>query len=155
MFRRAIGTFGLVLLLITAVVHPASAEGLVRTIGVRVILPWTGAPFLVGLEATTSFGFGIGSASFFLTASGKTLVTVSADVRLTEETEDGAMYLRLTTGFFYFDPSAFLPTLLLGAGLFYQLSFFDPVALGFAGEFIYPLTFPLPMFSISGGWSLQ
>jgi hypothetical protein len=42
-----------------------------------------------------------------------------------------------------------------GIGLSYLPLVQSLVYMGFAGEFIYPLAFPLPMFSISGGWFPQ
>jgi len=85
----------------------------------------------------------------FITADGKTLFTGHFDIPLQE---DAAVFFRLTTGFYYFEPSQPFPYLLAGLGLSYMYVSASPVYFGFAGEVIYPLSFPRPMFSISGGW---
>jgi hypothetical protein len=112
-------------------------------------------PFLLGIEASTDLPFGVGSCSFFLSGDGKTLITLSGDVRLTSETATGETFLRLTTGLFYFDSSRILPTLVLGGGVSYEIPLGSFVALSLAGEFLYPLAFPLPMLGLSGRWVFE
>jgi len=137
-----------------ALAVPASAETFIRSVGLRAVLPWTGLPFLIGIEATTELAFGLGTASFFITTEGRTLFTIGADVRLTEAESPAVTYLRLTTGLAYFDPSAFAPKVVLGAGLAYEFGILDPLSLTFAAEFLYPIALPIPMFSASAGWLL-
>ncbi len=87
--------------------------------------------------------------ALFITPGGKTLFTGHLDLPVQP---GGAAYLRLTGGFYYYGPSQPLPYPLGGIGLSVLPIARTPVYVGFAGEFIVPLTFPLPMFTISGGW---
>jgi len=125
-----------------------SSQGL-RSIGFRVALSWSETPIWLGIEASTDLSWTILSAALFITPDGKTLFTSHFDIPLQE---DAAAFLRLTAGFYYFEPNQPFPYLLAGLGLSYLSVSASPIYVGFAGEFIYPLAFPLPMFSISGGW---
>ena len=126
----------------------ARAEGL-RSIGLCLALSWSETPFWIGIEASTDLPWAILSGSLFITPDGKTLFTGHLDVPLQN---DAAVFLRATAGFYYFEPQQPFPYPLVGAGLSYPLISTNPFFVRFAGEFIYPLAFPLPMFSISGGW---
>ncbi len=125
-----------------------------RSVGVRVVLPLGGAPLMFGVEASTDLAFGIGSASFFLTSSGKALITLSGDVRLAEPGEGGEAFVRATAGLYYFDTTRFLPSLLIGCGIAYRLPVSSYLELSVAGEFLYPIAFPAPMVSLAGRWTL-
>lgn len=127
---------------------PSSAQGL-RSIGVRVALSWSDTPIWLGIEASTDLSWSILSAALFITPDGKTLFTSHFDIPIQQE---AAAFLRLTTGFYYFEPRQPFPYPLVGIGLSYLMVTAPPIYVGFAGEFIYPLAFPMPMFSISGGW---
>jgi hypothetical protein len=105
----------------------------------------------LGIEASTDLSWSVLSGAFFVTPNGKTLLTGSLDVPMQP---DRIAFVRLTGGFYYFDNRQMLPYPLAGIGLSYLPVAQSPVYFGFAGEFIYPLAFPLPMFSISGGWFL-
>jgi len=142
------------LVLLTLAGSPAVSQSFLRSIGVRVILPWTGLPLLVGAEATADLSFGRGSVSFFLTPRGEALLSLAADVRLSAPTSLIQTFVRLTTGIAYLDPSAFAPTPLIGAGVYYEIDIIEPILLGLAAEVLYPLAFPIPMISTSAGWSL-
>lgn len=127
---------------------PAGAQGL-RSIGVRIALSWSETPVWIGIEASTDVSWGNLAAAFFITPTGKTLFTGHADVPLQE---DAAAFVRLTAGFYYFDSNQPFPYPLVGAGLSFLPVSTRPIYVGFAGEFVYPLAFPLPVFSLSGGW---
>jgi len=143
------------MLLVAAVLGTsASAAGFVRSVALRIVLPWTGLPLLIGVEASTELAFGLGTASFFLTTDGRALITLGGNVALTESEERGMTYLRLTTGLAYFDTQAYGPDVVFGLGLAYEFRVLDAVAIGFASEFLYPIAFPVPMFSASAGWIL-
>jgi len=133
----------------------AFPQGLIRSIGIRFVLPFTGGPLLIGIEATTNLPFGIGTGSFLLDSEGRTLITLGADIDLSEEESDAEAYLRLTGGIYYFDPSRFLPSPLFGGGFSYRFLVLKPFVFGFAGEFLYPIAFPAPMLSLSAGWSFR
>jgi len=141
------------LLIVGVTGYAAFPQGLIRSIGIRLTLPLTGGPFLVGVEATMNLPFGIGTGSFLIDSAGRTMITIGADIALSEEEVDAQAYLRLTIGIYYFDPSRLLPSPLFGGGISYRFSYFEPLDFGFAGEFLYPIAFPAPMFSLSGGWS--
>lgn len=126
----------------------ARSEGL-RSIGLRMAVSWTDTPIWIGIEASTDLSSTVLSGALFITPDGKTLFTGHVDIPLQEDAE---AYLRLTAGFFYFEPRQPFPYPLVGAGLSYLPYAASPIYFGFSGEFIYPLAFPLPMFSISGGW---
>jgi hypothetical protein len=127
---------------------PAFAQGL-RSIGLEVALTWSDTPIWLGIAISTDTDWSTLSASLFITPDGKTLFTGHLDVPLQQES---TAFLRLCAGFYYFEPQQPFPYPLVGAGLAYHLIEASPLYVGFAGEFIYPLAFPLPMFSISGGW---
>jgi len=126
----------------------ASSQGL-RSIGLRLALSWSDTPIWLGIEASTDLEWTILSAALFITPDGKTLFTSHFDIPLQE---GAAAFLRVTAGFYYFDSTQPFPYPLAGIGLSYLPVSSRPLYVGFAGEFIYPLAFPLPMFSISGGW---
>jgi len=125
-----------------------------RSIGLRVVLPWKGLPLLVGAEATVDLRFGRGAMSFFLTGEGQVLFAISADALVSAPTNPLSIYVRATTGLFYFDPSAYAPTPLIGGGVYYEVGALEPILVGFAAELLYPLAFPFPMISTSLGWAL-
>jgi len=141
------------LILVTLAGSPAVSQSFLRSIGLRVILPWTGLPLLVGAEATVDLSFGRGGVSFFLTPRGQALLALAADVRLSAPTNLIQTFVRLTTGIAYLDPFAFAPTPLVGAGVYYEIDLTEPILLGLAAEVLYPLAFPIPMISTSAGWS--
>jgi hypothetical protein len=126
----------------------------IRSVGLRVILPFTGVPLYLGGEVVTEAPFGDLSFSLFLSPDGGTLLLGSADVALTDDESTATAFLRLTTGLAYFDPSRLLPTILLGAGTSVRFDAAHPLALSMTGELIYPLAFPIPMLTVSGGWAL-
>jgi len=76
------------------------------------------------------------------------------DVALTGDPDEANAFLRLTTGLSYFDRSRRLPSILLGAGASVLFSAAEPFHIGFTAELVYPLAFPMPMFSLSGAWAL-
>jgi len=133
----------------------AFPQGVIHSIGIRFVLPFTGSPLLIGIEAATDLPFGIGTGSFLLDSEGGTLITVGADIDLSEHDTDAEAYLRLTAGIYYFDPSRLLPSLLFGGGFSYRFHYLSPLVFGFAGEFLYPIAFPTPMLSVSIGWSFR
>ncbi|MCK5245900.1 hypothetical protein KAJ02_09140 [Candidatus Bipolaricaulota bacterium] len=126
----------------------ATSQGF-RSIGIRLSLSWGETPIWLGIEASTDLSWTILSAALFITPDGKTLFTSHFDIPLREE---AAAFLRITAGFYYFEPRQPFPYPLAGVGLSYLPVLASPIYIGFAGEFVYPLAFPLPMFSISGGW---
>jgi len=136
---RAIAV-GLFVVAITGL--PASSLGL-RSVGLRLILPFTGIPLSIGAEIVTDASFGRLSISLFLSPAGGTLLLGSADVAL-----------RMTTGLSYFDPTRRLPTLLLGGGVSVLSTAAESLVFGLSGEAVYPLAFPVPMLTLSGGWLL-
>jgi hypothetical protein len=148
MNRRVIRMGCCAVFLIWLACLPVWCEGL-RSLGLRLSLSWGATPVWLGIEASTDLPWAILSGSLFLTADGKTLFTAHVDVPLQE---DSSTFLRATAGLYYFQSTQLLPYPLVGAGVSYQLVLASPFYVGFAGEFIYPLAFPLPMFSISGGW---
>lgn len=148
MNRKIVHYFSIAIICLCLGCLSASSEGL-RSIGLRLILSWSETPISLGIEASTDLSWTILSAALFITPDGKTLFTGHLDIPLQE---DAAAFLRLTAGFYYFEPSQPFPYPLAGAGLSYLLVSASPIYVGLAGEFIYPLAFPLPMFSISGGW---
>jgi hypothetical protein len=152
MNRRWVGVAS-VLVLVCVVAHVASGDGL-RSIGLRAVLPIGRAPFLVGIEATGDLSFGLLTGSFFLSTEGKALITTSFDLRLAGDAEGSRTFVRLTTGLYYFDPSAFLPSVLIGGGLAVEVPVASFLAVGASGEFLYPVAFPAPLVSFSGRWLL-
>ncbi len=153
MKRRTVLTVAALALLIASVCPQTLALGL-RSVGLRLILPFTGVPLYLGAEVVTEASFGDLSISLFLSPAGGTLLLGSADIALTGATGPASAFLRLTTGLAYFDSSRFLPSLLFGAGTTVRFSGADPLALALSGEMIYPLAFPVPMLSLSAGYAL-
>ena len=151
MNRKTLHLFVLVILWLGMVCVSAQGMGL-RSIGLRVALSWSDTPIWVGVEASTDLPESVLAGALFVTPGGKTLFTGDLDIPLQA---DGTAFLRLTGGFYYFDRRQWAPYPLAGIGLSYLPLAQSPVYMGFAGEFIYPLAFPLPMFSISGGWFPQ
>jgi len=149
--KRAGLAFG-VLLTIVSLTLAVSADSFFRTVGVRIILPWTGAPFLIGVEATAGFDPLIGTAAFFLNTEGKTLITVGANLPLGEEGNPLQVAVRASTGLAFLNTSAFGPDLLLGIGATYEVSPRSPWVMGFAVEMIYPIAFPTPIITTSAGY---
>jgi hypothetical protein len=131
----------------------AFGDGL-RSIGLRVVLPIGNAPFLVGLEARGDLAFGVATGSFFLSAEGKALITISCDLDLGDNDGAARTFVRLTTGLAYFDRTQYLPSLLVGGGLAFEIPVSSFLAVAAAAEFIYPFAFPVPMVSASGCWVL-
>jgi hypothetical protein len=146
----------LTILLLGAVVVPGlvGVSAGIRSVGLRLVLPFAAMPPLLGLELVADAPFGAISASLFLSSAGGTLLLGSADIALTEAPSRASAFLRLTSGLSHADRSRLLPSLLIGAGLSFRLSILEPFALGFAGELVYPIAFPLPMLTLSGAWSL-
>lgn len=140
---------GIVLVLTLVASNVGHAQGF-RSVGVCIALSWSSTPLWIGIEASTETSWSVLGAALFVTPDGKTLFTAHLDVPLQE---DSTAYARMTGGFYYFEPGQPLPYPLVGAGLSYVANPINPLMIGFAGEFIYPLAFPMPMFSISGGWS--
>jgi hypothetical protein len=131
--------------------HAALGDG-IRSIGLRVVLPIGNTPFLLGLEARGDVAFGVATGSFFLSAEGKVLITISCDLRFGDNEGAARTFVRLTTGLVYFDRTHYLPSLLVGAGLTFEVPVSSFLAVAAAGEFIYPFAFPVPMVSASGRW---
>jgi hypothetical protein len=133
--------------------HAASGDG-IRSIGLRVVLPIGTTPFLLGLEARGDVAFGVATGSFFLSAEGNALITLSCDLRLGDGEGAARTFVRLTTGLVYFDRTHYLPSVLVGGGLAFEVPVSSFLAVAAAGEFIYPFAFPVPMVSASGRWVL-
>lgn len=145
----------IVLALLASMAFTAQSESLFRSVGVRIALPWTGGPFLFGLEATTSLTFGVGTGAFFLAADGTALLCLSVDIPVTATNDTSAVYVRATGGLAYFNPGSLFPTPTAGVGLAYRIAPASPVEITFAGEFLYPIALPLPMFSAAAGWMIR
>ncbi len=121
-----------------------------RTIGLRIAISWSDTPIWLGVDASTDLGWSILSGALFITPGGKTLFTGHLDVPL----EEGSpTYARATVGFYYFSASQPFPYPLGGGGIAYSAPLGSSLMIGLSGEFIYPLAFPFPMFSISGAWA--
>ena len=148
MNRNLVRYFSLAVVCVCLGFAQARSEGL-RSIGLRVALSWSETPIWIGIEASTDLTSTVLSGALFITPDGKTLFVGHLDIPIQE---DAAAFLRATTGFYYFESRQPFPYLLVGVGISYMLMAESPVYFGFSGEFIYPLAFPLPMFSISGGW---
>ncbi|MEW5825218.1 MAG: hypothetical protein AB1778_00095 [Candidatus Bipolaricaulota bacterium] len=129
-----------------------SACAAFRSIGLRFVLPVGGMPALLGVEASASMAFGRGAATLFLAADGRALITLSADVRLAESGGRGESFLRLTAALSSLDPLRWLPSVAAGVGIAFGSPVFSRLSLGIAGEFLYPLAFPLPMLTVAGAW---
>lgn len=147
---RAIAV-GLLVVAITGL--SASSLGL-RSVGLRLILPFTGIPLSVGAEVVTDVPFGRVSISLFLSPAGGTLLLGSADIALTKDPQAANAFLRMTTGLSYFDPSRRLPTLLFGGGGAVLFTAAEPFEFSLTAEVVYPVAFPVPMLTLSGGWML-
>lgn len=124
-----------------------------RSIGLRVVLPLSEVPFLVGLEASANVSFGVASATFFLSARGDTVITVSGDVRLSRDPGAADVFLRVTTGISYLDPGQLFPVPFVGAGFSWDVRLYSSISASLAGEFLYPLSFPTPLMTVAGRWS--
>lgn len=144
----------LTLVLLALAGPPAFGGGFVRSIGLRFTLPWGGRPTLAGAEATTDLGFGVASASFFLSSKGEGMLQVGVGISLSEGDPETVAYARFLAGFYYFDLAAFAPSLLAGAGMAFETHILDPLLVGLAVDFLYPIAFPLPLVSASLGWAL-
>jgi hypothetical protein len=151
--RHAVA-IAVLLALVSALSSPAFGTGMFRSIALRVCLPWTGAPLLFGAEVTVPLAFGIGAGSFFLAVDGRALILLSADIPVTSAARGGGTFLRATGGLAYFDPGRLYPTPTGGLGLAYRAAVLSSVEVDFAGEFLYPIAVPLPLFSASIGWKL-
>lgn len=152
MSRRLVG-LAAVGIILCVVVQVAWCQG-VRSIGVRAVLPIGRVPFLVGIEATGDASFGLLTGSFFLSSEGRVLITASCDVQLVGGAQGNRTFVRGTLGLYYFDPRAFLPSLLFGGGVAVDVPIASFLAFAASGEFLYPLAFPSPMVSASGRWLL-
>ena len=130
----------------------ASGESFFRTIGLRLIVPWTGDLLLLGVEATANVDPLVGTAAFYLNAAGQTLITLGANLPLGEDGAPLGVSVRASTGLAFLDTSAFGPSLLLGIGAIYEVSQAEPWVFGFGVEMIYPIAFPTPMFTASAGY---
>jgi hypothetical protein len=148
MNRNLFRYLGLAVVCVCLGLAQARSEGL-RYVGLRMAISWTDTPIWIGIEASTDLSSTVLSGALFITPDGKTLFTGHVDIPLQEEAK---AFLRLTGGFYYFERRQPFPYPLAGVGLSYALYASSPLYFGFSGEFIYPLAFPLPMFSISGGW---
>ena len=148
MNRNLVRYLSLAALCVCLAFAQAQAEGF-RSVGLCLALSWSETPFWIGIEVSTELSTTVLSGALFITPDGKTLFTGHADIPLQE---NAAAFLRVTAGFYYFEPRQPFPYPLIGAGLAYLLLAESPIYFGFSGEFIYPLAFPLPMFCISGGW---
>jgi len=141
-----------VVLLVSGIASTGSGAWL-RSIGLRVVVPLGGVPLLFGLEAAANVSFGVASATFFLSSEGDTLICLTGDVRLSSDPGPAEVFLRLTTGISFFDPGQGFPTPFLGAGVSCDLRIAPSVALGIAGELLYPLSFPAPFLTVTGRWT--
>ncbi len=148
MNRNVVRYFSLAVLCVCLGFICGQSEGL-RSVGLRLVLSWSETPLWIGIEASTDLASTILSGTLFITPDGKTLFTGNVDIPVQE---DAAVFLRVTAGFYYLEPRQPFPYPLAGVGIAYSLLAESPIYFGFSGEFIYPLKFPLPMFSISGGW---
>ena len=153
MKHRAVHAIVVLVLIVASAYLPAISAG-IRSVGLRLILPWSGIPLSLGAEVVTDAAFGGLSFSLFLSPEGGTLLLGSADIALTGDPNTADAFLRLTTGLSYFDPSRRLPSFLFGVGTSVLFTAMEPFVFGFAGELIYPLAFPMPTFTLSGAWSL-
>jgi len=153
MKRGTVHAVGILVIIIASTCLPAtSAE--IRSVGSRLILPWSGTPLSLGAEVVTDAASGYLSFPLFLSPAGGTLLLGGADIGLTGDPNAANAFLRLTTGLSYFDPSRRPPSFLFGVGTSVLFAAMEPFVFGFAGELIYSLAFPVPMFALSGAWSL-
>jgi hypothetical protein len=124
-----------------------------RSIGLRMVVPLGDVPFLLGLEATADVSFGVASATFFLSARGETVIALSGDVRLSNDPDSAEIFLRFSTGISYFDPAQSYPAPFVGAGFSWDARLTSAISASLAGEFLYPLSFPMPLMTVAGRWS--
>ncbi len=127
------------------------AQGLgIRSVGVRLMLSWGDPPLWWGAEVTSTISETLLSAAFFVTARGKTLFMTYVDVPAVSQ---GDVFFRLTGGCYHVEGEQPLPYPLIGAGFSSPALSGGSIHVNVSGEFIYPLAFPAPAFSLSGGWS--
>jgi hypothetical protein len=150
---KRIGGLVFFLILVVFVGHIqvlVGAQGLsIRSVGVRLMLSWGDPPLWWGAEITSTVSETLLSASLFVTARGRTLFMTYVDVPVAPH---GDIFARLTGGFYHIEGEQPLPYPLIGAGLSSQALSGRSVHVNLSGEFIYPLAFPVPAFSVSGGW---
>jgi len=144
----------IVLVLLASAMGAAESDPFFRSVGVRIALPWTGGPLLFGIQATTPLVFGVGTGAFFLASDGTALITLSGDIAVTATGGSSAVYVRITAGLAYFEAGSLFPIPTAGVGLVYRIAPSTPVEITFAGEFLYPIAIPLPLFSIAAEWML-
>ncbi len=149
--RTALAVVVLVVLVSSCL--PILAE--IQSVGIRLILPFTGIPLLLGAEIVTDMPFGGLSISLFLSPQGGTLLLGSADIALAEDLDETSASLRVTTGLSYFDPGQRFPSIVFGGGVSVLTSAAQPLAFGLTSELIYPIAFPVPMLAVSGAWSFR
>lgn len=142
-----------VVAVLVAVTTAVGSGASFRSIGLRVVVPLGDVPFLLGLEAAADVSFGVTSATLFLSARGETVIAISGDVRLSDDPDSAEIFLRLSTGISYFDPAQPYPTPFLGAGLSWDARLTSAITVSLAGEFLYPLSFPMPLMTVAGRWS--
>jgi hypothetical protein len=153
MKHRAVHVIGILLILVASACLPAiSAE--IRSVGLRLSLPFTGIPLLLGAEVVMNVSYGGLSLSPFLSPAGGALLLGSADIALAGGPNEASTFLQVATGPSYFGSAHRFPSILLGAGTSLRYSAIEPFVFGFSGELIYPLASPLPVFTLSGAWSL-
>ncbi len=126
----------------------------VRSVGLRLHLPFGSIPLSIGGEVTFDAAFGALAFSLLLSPTGGSLLMGSADWALSADPATAKMFLRLTAGLAYFEPVRQLPTPVVGAGTVVRWTDVDPFFIALSGEAIYPIAFPTPMFAVSGGWAL-
>jgi hypothetical protein len=141
-------------IVVAGLIAQAALGAGVRSVGLRFILPIGNVPGLLGLEVSGDFSLGIATGSLFVSARGNALLTISYDLQMGSDDAAARTFLRLTTGLVYFDRTRALPRVLYGGGLTFEVSVTPTLALAAAGEFLYPLAFPIPMVSASGRWVL-
>ena len=152
MSLRTLRTVGIAVLLI--VLAGQLALGLsFRSVGLRVLLPWTDVPFVLGIEASVDANFGAVGSSFFLTPDGRTLLLGTVDFQVGDPAAAAQSYFRVTGGLLYLNTARSLPQLVAGGGLVVGTPVLGAIIGGLSAEFIYPFAFPLPMFSLMGAWS--
>lgn len=120
-----------------------------HSVGVRVAFSWGEVPIMLGAEVSMELGDSLASVSLFLSPGGRTLLLASYDLPILSE---GQAFIRATTGFFYYGRNQMLPTPVIGTGLAFRPVLMDPIGATFAGAFIYPIAFPMPLMSMSLGW---
>ncbi len=124
-----------------------------RSIGLRAVVPLGDVPFLLGLEAAADVSFGVASATLFLSTRGETLIAISDDIRLSDDPGSAEIFLRFSTGISYFDPAQSYPAPFLGVGFSWDVRLTSAISASLAGEFLYPLSFPMPLMTVAGRWS--